>query len=1024
MCSAFMQTALRADYFFDNLFVVAPNGDLSCSGIPLRAPLNVSSRQYFQRAVNTKKFAIGDFQITRDRQVPVIIFALPILDSTGNVTAVVGAAAKLIWFQDAFSKAVKNTAAGAVAASAIDESGIVLASAPNNHYAGQPARGWNSTIKEKAQSVPDLHVQTETWRSGVVRTTAYLPIYRSTSANIYLRVGLQQEEAFAAVIQDTEQHLALLAAFAVTVALAAWSLSSWLVIKPIRRLKETATLLGSGKLDARTGVRKLDGEIGELALQFDTMAERVEAQHNALAQLTRLHALRGEVNAAVLRAKDEVTLLNDVCQIVRKIDEFEFAWAGYVERDKPSRLVRRAWSAADPDIEKTVISVEWAANTVENDPVYVAIRSGRVCVIRDIDDPQLDPDWRNAVARLGCRATVGLPIVAANEVIGGFGIYCTDVNAFGDAQIQMLVETANDLGFGIGALRADHRLRQNKELLRMIVDNIPTMIFVKDAKDLRFVSMNRAGEELTGVKESEFVGKTDFDLFSKEQAEYFQGKDRQALIEEKEIIVTDELISTANGDIRIVETKKLRLLAKDGTPKYLLGISEDITDRREAERRLNHIAKHDYLTGLMNRHGLLMQFQEDWLEARAGTRSLTLLYIDLDGFKEINDTLGHSIGDELLKSVSYLLGQAAQEGSRVARVGGDEFIILLRETHTSDEALALAEYIRKRCERSFHVEGHEIYISASIGVSAYPGPVGSYEELLRTADIAMYAAKAQGRNRYALYTPDMQAGAVKRVEMRNYLRHAIEYNELHIHYQPRVSMLSGRIVGAEALLRWDCAQLGSVPPAEFIPLAEESGLINEIGEWVLRHACLQAQIWKKLYNGPFQIAVNLSPRQLRQTNFIEIVSEVLGKTGLQGESLELEITESAIMDRGTQSIDILNEISALGIRLAVDDFGTGYSNLAYLKKLPVDVLKIDQSFVRGVTNGGSDLALVTAIVAMAQSLSLSVTAEGIETDGQRDIMRGLGVSAYQGYLFSRPVSAEQFSALLALQDFQNQPPKV
>lgn len=664
------------------------------------------------------------------------------------------------------------------------------------------------------------------------------------------------------------------------------------------------------------------------------------------------------------------------------------------------------------------MDIEWSADAVQNDPVYVAIRSGQTCVIRDIDNVQLDPAWRDGVAKLGCKAAVGLPIVAADEVIGGFGIYSTDATAFGENQLQMLIETVNDLGFGIGALRAAHHLKQNKELLRMIVDNIPTMIFVKEAKDLRFVSMNHAGEQLTGLKESDFVGKTDFDVFPKEQAEYFQGKDRQALLDEKKLIMSDETIKATNGKLRVVETKKMRLLGKDGTPKYLLGISEDITERREVERRLHQMATHDYLTGLMNRHGLLMQFQEDWQDACAGTRNLTLLYVDLDGFKEVNDTLGHPVGDELLKTVSSLLEQTAQHGSRVARVGGDEFIILLREAHAPCDAAALAERIRRRCEKPFYVEDHEIYISASIGISSYPGPVSSHEELLRTADIAMYHAKAQGRNRFAQYSPDMQAEAVKRVEMRNYLRHAIEYDELSIHYQPRVSMLSGRIIGAEALLRWDCGQLGSVSPAVFIPLAEECGLINAIGEWVLRQACVQAQKWKTVYRDPFQIAVNVSPRQLRHTDLISIIGQVLHDTGLQGESLELEITESAIMDRGAQSIDILNEISALGIRLAVDDFGTGYSNLGYLKKLPVDVLKVDQSFVGGVTNSSSDLALVTAIVAMAQSLSLSVTAEGIETSEQLDVMWRLGVSDYQGYLFSKPVPADQFSALLAQQDAQ------
>jgi diguanylate cyclase (GGDEF)-like protein/PAS domain S-box-containing protein len=617
------------------------------------------------------------------------------------------------------------------------------------------------------------------------------------------------------------------------------------------------------------------------------------------------------------------------------------------------------------------------------------------------------------VAEHGLAAGIGLPIRAGHEVIGALGIFSNDENAYGPEEIQLLTEAVNDVAFGISALRATIEVRRSHAFLDLVVNNIPSMVFVKDAAESRFVSLNPAGERLIGFREDEIVGKTDHDLFPAPQADLFVAQDREALGNPREIWVEDEPITTRSGEQRILQTKKLVLMDAEGQPKYLLGISEDVTEQKKIDERLTYLATHDGLTGLPNRHLLMERLSHAWARAKYGHHAVAVLYIDLDGFKEINDTLGHAAGDEVLKAVAELLKATLRKTDIIARVGGDEFVVVLEEVAAPDQVSAMAQHLRRRFEQPFMVAGQEIFIGASIGISLHPGAAEDFEALLKMADIAMYHAKSAERNTHAYYSPRMQAGAKERLEMRNLLRHAIERDELVLHYQPKVSIETGELVGAEALLRWHSRELGLVSPARFIPLAEESGLIVPIGEWVLRSACAQAGRWQGRGKRPLVIAVNLSARQLRETGLPRKIGQILENAGLAPGLLELEVTESAFMDKESNAIALLNAIAEVGVRLAVDDFGTGYSSLAYLKRLPVKALKIDQSFVKGLTFDENDAAIVTAIVAMAKSLKLKVTAEGVETSAQLAILKSLQCDEYQGFLFGRPVPADEFERLLS-----------
>jgi diguanylate cyclase (GGDEF)-like protein len=436
----------------------------------------------------------------------------------------------------------------------------------------------------------------------------------------------------------------------------------------------------------------------------------------------------------------------------------------------------------------------------------------------------------------------------------------------------------------------------------------------------------------------------------------------------------------------------------------------EIADRRSAEQRLDHLAHHDPLTGLPNRLMFNQQLKRSISVAERGSRQLGLLFIDLDRFKDVNDTLGHAVGDELLVAVTQRLAGHLRGGDTLARLGGDEFVCILENISDPHEAGLVAEKLIALLTAPVFVQDHELYVSASIGISLFPGDGEDADVLLRNADAAMYQAKAHGRSQSHFYAPEMTAYAQDRIRLEGLLRRSIEAGELEVHYQIKCSAAPGNApCGAEALLRWTNAELGSVPPIRFIPVAEETGFIVELGEWVLRQACQQMAAWRAVGIRVPKMSVNLSVKQIERADIVDIVRSALADSGLPAEMLELEITESLIM-AVDDAFSILEKLRALGVRLAVDDFGTGYSSLSYLKLLPIHTLKIDRAFIVGIGENSGDEAIVRTVVALAQSLKLSTVAEGVDADHQVSFLRELGCDEIQGFLFGRPVPADEFAA--------------
>ena len=555
----------------------------------------------------------------------------------------------------------------------------------------------------------------------------------------------------------------------------------------------------------------------------------------------------------------------------------------------------------------------------------------------------------------------------------------------------------------------DKLLLDSREELAQVIDTVPAMISASDVSG-KCIFVNAPFAAMAGTSVAQLAGNDAAAAFGEAFAQRSRELDRVVLETGQPFRDLEEEIVDCDGTKRVLLTTKSPLRDANGQNIGVLTTATDITDRKRDEGRLRVMALTDPLTGLPNRYALRKQLRTELARSRRGSGDFALHFMDLDRFKAINDAFGHQVGDKLLGLVAARLRETMQQGETIARLGGDEFAILQPSVQGRDDAADCARRVLAALDMPFACQGQSFSVGASVGTTLYPQDGDDADEILRRADLALYQAKAEEPGTFRLFDADMDLRARETMAMEVGLRTALERGEFVLHYQPQLDLRTGRISGVEALLRWKWTGFGLVAPGRFLPIAEKSGLMASINEWVLRTACAQAAVWRKTVPGQVRMAVNISPTQFRSYDLKKVVVSALEETGLPAELLELELTESILF--AANSADMLREISDLGVQLSVDDFGTGYSSLSYLKRFPIDRLKIDQSFVRNLVTDVNDAAIVKAVLNLGRSLQLRVTAEGVETAEQLHHLRQAGCQEIQGFYFSRPLPAAECEALL------------
>jgi diguanylate cyclase (GGDEF)-like protein/PAS domain S-box-containing protein len=562
-----------------------------------------------------------------------------------------------------------------------------------------------------------------------------------------------------------------------------------------------------------------------------------------------------------------------------------------------------------------------------------------------------------------------------------------------------------------GKKRTKRSLRAIAERFRSLTELSADWYWEMD-EELRFTYVSEGIRKVRGIGPEALLGKRRWET---ERVGGDEEMARHRATLESRQPFRDFVLARAGADGRVtyVSHTGRPIFDAQGVFRGYRGVARDVTSRVHAQEELARMAHYDALTGLPNREMLLGRLKRAIARADRGGTPLAVLFLDLDQFKEINDSLGHAVGDAVLKEMARRLEGCLRSTDTVARLGGDEFTVVLEDLRSEEEIAVVADKLLRAVAERTNIAGHELHLSTSIGVTVYPRDDRDTDSLLRNADLAMYHAKQEGRNNVQFFAHDMSERTERRVDMIGRLRGAAARGELELHYQPQVDVRSGAITGLEALLRWNDRERGQVAPGQFIPLAEDSGLILPIGEWVLREACGQARRWMDAGLGPLTMAVNLSPRQFRQKHLARTIAAILQATGLPPGCLELEITETSMMHRAEEAAACLRELHALGVQISLDDFGTGYSSLAYLHRFPVHTLKVDQTFVRDIKSDRDDAAIVSTVISLARQMRLKSLAEGVETREQLAFLRTRGCDAFQGYFFCRPQPGPTIEALLA-----------
>lgn len=727
-----------------------------------------------------------------------------------------------------------------------------------------------------------------------------------------------------------------------------------------------------------------------------------------IAMLNRMYLAMSRINSISYECQDEAELFSQFCQIAVELGGMKMAWIG--KPNLPGGRIRPVASFGEGlDYLTTEAITQYAADPEGPGPTSRAFREGRPVIVQDFSSSPLTESFAGLVEKYGWGASACFPVMHNRGVYAAISIYHARKNPFNKDVIDLISRMAEDVGHGLDRLDLEAERQRTEASMRLaatIYESSSEGVMVTDEDNL-IIDVNPAFTTITGYSLDEVRGKSPRIFKSGRHDEAFYQEMWQT-IRERGHWQGEIWDRRKDGEVHVKWMNISVIRGVNGEISRHVAEFSDITEKKQKDELIWTQANYDALTNLPNRRLLADRIDQAMAVSLREKKYCALIALDLDHFKQLNDTMGHSLGDMLLTEVARRLESCIREGDTVARMGGDEFMVILNDLSDTEEggaaqADAVAENIRERLSSVYHLGKVEYHTTPSIGVVLFFGHAHSQENLLAHVDTAMYQAKSRGRNTICFFDAGMQEALERRGRLEHALRAALTYDELQLHYQLQVDN-HGKAVGAEALLRWNQRELGTVSPAQFIPLAEETGLILPIGHWVLESACAQLTRWKAdARTRNLSIAINVSARQFREPAFVSDVSMTMQKYGITPGKLKLELTESLVLENIEEAISKMRELKARGVRFSMDDFGTGYSSLSYLSRLPIDQLKIDQSFVQDITEDSNDATIVHTIISMAHTLGIEVVAEGVETEAQRTFLAMHGCQIYQGFLFCRPL---------------------
>lgn len=742
-------------------------------------------------------------------------------------------------------------------------------------------------------------------------------------------------------------------------------------------------------------------------------------------RMERLYAGLSRCNQAILQVRDPHELFQTVCRIAVDTDEIRMAWVARLE--PATGLVHPiAWAGEGTDYLNDLQVTVDAGSPLGRGPIGVALREDRPTCVQEFQRDPRTVAWHERARRYGWHSVAALPLHRDGEIWGGLALYTSNDQGFDDKARGLLADLARDIDLALEQFRVaevqrglEDELRTSETKYRILTETIHDVIWSLDPESMRYLYISPSIKRLRGYTPEEVMAQPFAASFVGEEGERIREQIAAELqefqdgIRSSEIVSVDEVeqICKDGSTIRTEIITNLVVNPSSGAIE-VHGVTRDITERNFAYEQIQKLAYFDQLTGLANRTLLRDRFRNTLSLSRKNNLSMAVLCLDLDHFKNINDTLGHDIGDKLLVAVAQRLRDELRPEDTLSRYGGDEYTILLPDSD-ADTTLEHIQRLMRAMEVPFRVGEEELFVTVSIGVALYPGDGTRMETLVRNADTAMHQVKKDRRNSFHFFTPAEQERSARNLRLSNALHRALSNGELHLVYQPQVRIDNRVIIGAEALIRWRHPELGAVPPDEFIPIAEISGLIVPIGEWVLRQALRDARSWQQVSSDAFTMAVNISAVQFRSSELHQRVLRILEEEDFPATSLELELTESATMENPELALQLMSRLQTHGIQLAIDDFGTGYSSLSYLSRIRAQRIKIDRSFIQRMNANPESRAIVQTIISLARTMGMRTIAEGVETEAQLATLRSDGCDEFQGYLFSRPLPVDAFLHRLA-----------